>query len=86
MVTKPKKDFSVAFLLRDNNNNDCDYTYPSNGSSPSKSSCSPSNWNSIPLINNLHNSTLNTNSNSFWISGKLKLYLKNIYILTLVKK
>ena len=67
MNTKSKKDFSVAFLLRDNNNNDCEYTYPSNGSSPSKSSCSPPNWNSVSLLNN--SSTL-TPSNTFWLSGK----------------
>jgi len=35
MVTKTKKDFSVAFLLQDNNNNN-DYT---------------SKWDSIPIIN-----------------------------------
>jgi hypothetical protein len=68
MSTKSKKDFSVAFLLRDNNNNDCDYTYPSNGSSPSKSSCSPPNWNSISLLN--HPTPSTTTSNSFWLSGK----------------
>jgi hypothetical protein len=78
MGTKAKKDFSVAFLLRDNNNNECDYTYPSNDSSPSKSSCSPPNWNSISLLNNLNNNTppptTTTMSNSFWLSGKLKLF------------
>jgi hypothetical protein len=76
MVTKAKKDFSVAFLLRDNNNNDFDYTYPSNGSSPSKSSCSPPNWNSIPLINHLNNNNSPTAiSNSFWLSGKFNYEL-----------
>jgi hypothetical protein len=75
MGTKSKKDFSVAFLLRDNNNNDCDYTYPSNVSSPSKSSCSPSNWNTISLLNNLNNSTPITTSNSFWLSGNIKILL-----------
>jgi hypothetical protein len=77
MVTKAKKDFSVAFLLRDNNNNDCDYTYPSNGSSPSKSSCSPPNWNSIPLINHLNNNSPTAISSSFWLSGKLNSYELN---------
>ncbi|UJR31400.1 hypothetical protein I4U23_018894 [Adineta vaga] len=72
MVTKTKKDFSVAFLLRDNNNNDCDYTYHSNGSSPSKSSCSPPHCHTMPLINNLNNSTSSTTtSNSFWLSEHL---------------
>jgi hypothetical protein len=69
MGTKSKKDFSVAFLLRDNNNNDFDYTYPSNGSSPSKSSCSPPNWNPVTLLTN---PTSATASNTFWLSGKSK--------------
>ena len=71
MDTKPRKDFSVAFLLRDNNNNDCDYTYTTNGNSSLKSSCSLSNWNSTPLINNLNNSTPTTNSSSYRLSGRL---------------
>ena len=80
MVTKSKKDFSVAFLLRDDNNNDeCDYAYPSNGSSPSKSSCSPPNWSAIALLNTSTTTTTpttNTNSNGFWLSGKiLNFYL-----------
>jgi hypothetical protein len=70
MGTKAKKDFSVAFLLRDNNNNDCDYTYPSNGSSPSKSSYSPPN--SISLIT--HSTPTTSTSNTFWLSGKVKLF------------
>ncbi|CAF3733078.1 unnamed protein product [Rotaria sp. Silwood1] len=79
MGSKPKKDFSVAFLLRDNNNNECDYTYPSNGSSPSKSSCSSTNWNSISLINNLQNSsTSTTNSNSYWLSDQFDTKISSL--------
>ena len=72
MGTKSKKDFSVAFLLRDNNNNDFDYTYPSNGSSPSKSSCSPPNWNPVTLLNNPTSTATSSSSNTFWLSGKPK--------------
>ncbi|CAF1308693.1 unnamed protein product [Rotaria magnacalcarata] len=78
MSSKPKKDFSVAFLLRDNNNNDCDYTYPSNGSSPSKSSCSPSMWNSIPSTNNLQNSTSTNNSNTYWLSDQFDTKISSL--------
>ena len=70
MGTKAKKDFSVAFLLRDSNNNDCDLTtYPSDGSSPSKSSCSPPHWTSFSVVNHFSNS-IGTSSNTFWLAGK----------------
>jgi hypothetical protein len=82
MGTKSKKDFSVAFLLRDNNNNDCDYTYSSNESSPSKSSCSPSNWNLTPIINNCSTTIPNT----FWLSGKWKNFRKKKNLFLYKKK
>lgn len=44
-----KKDFSVAFLLRDSNNNDCPLTYTEKSSSPSP----PPLWNSISTLNPL---------------------------------
>ena len=75
MGSNGKKDFSVAFLLRDSNNNECELAYPSNENSPSKSSYSPTSWHSIAILNQLPSNVSNTPS-SFWLAGTLNYSMK----------
>jgi hypothetical protein len=74
MDRKLKKDFSVAFLLQDNNNNDSDCAYSS------KSSSSSPNWNSVSTINNT--AIIPT---QYWLSGQFEFSGKDFFYLFVTK-
>ena len=63
MNTKAKKDFSVAFLLRDHHHqHDCDESYSSKSSSP--------HWNTTSTSSSSSDSTNSRTAATCWISGK----------------